>query len=205
MMTSQSIENQPRTKSSNTRPLEILKAAMHCFIRNGVEATTIEMIREQSGASVGSIYHHFGNKEMIAAALYKEGLRQFSRQLQKDLKDIASIEDAIRCIIQSNIDWIIANPDWARFVFRHRRVLKNAEQELTFREETAQTQRILITQLKALPDFKRLRALPESMYLPVLIGPVHLYARQWLDGINVLPLNELAEDFIQIALKGLLD
>ncbi|MGA4603385.1 helix-turn-helix domain-containing protein, partial [Ectopseudomonas hydrolytica] len=31
--------------------------------------TTIEMIRDRSGASIGSLYHHFGNKERIIAAL----------------------------------------------------------------------------------------------------------------------------------------
>jgi len=205
MMTTQSVENQPSSKKFNSRQLDILQAALHCFIDNGIEATTIEMIREQSGASVGSIYHHFGNKEKIAAALYKEGLRQFSAQLQQSLREVTSIEAAIRCIIQTNIDWIVANPDWARFVFRHRRVLKDAEQELHFREETAFTHQALFTQLKALPDFKRLRVLPESMYLPVLIGPIHTYARQWLDGLTPLALNELTENFILIAVKSLLD
>ncbi|MDE2421104.1 MAG: TetR/AcrR family transcriptional regulator [Gammaproteobacteria bacterium] len=204
-MTNQSITQLASSKQRNTRQLEILKAALNCFIHHGIEATTIEMIREQSGASVGSIYHHFGNKEKIAAALYKEGLRQFSLQLKLSLKEVTTIEDAIRSIIQTNIEWIIANPDWARFVFRHRHVLKDTEQELLFREETALTHRALFTQLEALPDFKRLRVLPESMYLPVLIGPVHTYARQWLDGLTPLALNELTEDFIRIALKSLLD
>lgn len=205
MMTTQSTVKQPNAKPTNTRQLDILKAALHCFINEGVEATTIEMIRAKSGASVGSLYYHFGNKEGIAAALYKEGLRQFSLQLQKALKEVSTIEDAIRCIIQANIDWIVANPDWARFIFRNRRVLKDAKQETTFREEATLTQRTLIKRLQALPDFKRLRALPEPMYLPVLIGPVHEYARQSLDGTAKLPLNELKEDFVQIAFRGLLD
>ncbi|MFI4919853.1 MAG: TetR/AcrR family transcriptional regulator [Legionellales bacterium] len=205
MMTTQSNVKQQSSKSTNTRQLDILKAALHCFINEGVEATTIEMIREKSGASVGSLYHHFGNKEGIAAALYKEGLRQFSLQLQKALKEVSTIEDAIRCIIQANIDWIGTNPDWARFIFRNRRVLKDAKQESTFREEAILTQLTLITRLQALPDFKRLRTLPEPMYLPVLIGPVHEYARQWLDGTAALPFSELEEDFVQIAFKSLLD
>jgi AcrR family transcriptional regulator len=32
-------------------------------------------VRELSGASTGSIYHHFGDKEGLAAALYIEAMR----------------------------------------------------------------------------------------------------------------------------------
>ncbi len=199
------LEETPSSSSSSTRQLDILKAALNCFIHQGIEATTIDMIREQSGASVGSIYHHFGNKEKIAAALYKEGLRQFSRQLQQSLKKATDIEGAIRSIIQANIDWIVTEPDWARFVFRHRRVLKDADQERAFREEITNSHHVFLSQLEALPDFKRLRVLPQAMYLPVLIGPVHTYAKQWLDDPTLPPLHELSEDFIQIALKSLLD
>lgn len=213
MMTTQSntaqtashLEETPRSSSSSTRQLDILKAALNCFIHQGIEATTIEMIREQSGASVGSIYHHFGNKEKIAAALYKEGLRQFSRQLQQSLKNATNLEDAIRRIIQSNIDWIVTQPDWARFVFRHRRVLKDADQEHAFREEITSSHRVFLSQLEVLPDFKRLRVLPQAMYLPVLIGPAHTYARQWLDDQTLPSPHDLNEEFVQIALKSLLN
>ncbi len=205
VQTASNLEETPSSSSSSTRQLDILKAALNCFIHQGIEATTIEMIREQSGASVGSIYHHFGNKEKIAAALYKEGLRQFSRQLHQSLKNATNLENAIRRIIQSNIDWIVTQPDWARFVFRHRRVLKDADQERAFREEITSSHRIFLSQLEALPDFKRLRVLPKAMYLPVLIGPVHTYARQWLDDQTLPSPHDLGEDFMQIALKSLLD
>src|SRR6185437_69197 len=119
---------------SSTRQVTILQAALHCFITFGVEATTIDMIREQSGASVGSLYHHFGNKEGIAAALYKERLRQFSLELQTALKGVTTADSVIRCTIQANIDWIVENQDWARFIFYHRKVLKAAGQEVAFRE-----------------------------------------------------------------------
>ena len=54
----------------SSRKQEILQAALACFTEFGVEATTIEMIRDRSGASIGSVYHHFGNRERIIAALY---------------------------------------------------------------------------------------------------------------------------------------
>ena len=69
-----------------TRPQAILAAALDCFNQYGIEGTTIDMIRQQSNASVGSIYHHFGSKEDIAAALFIEGMRQFAQMLRDRVK-----------------------------------------------------------------------------------------------------------------------
>ena len=49
---------------------QILAEALQCFLEQGIETATIEMIRERSGASVGAIYHHFKHKEGLVAALY---------------------------------------------------------------------------------------------------------------------------------------
>ncbi|WP_432211478.1 TetR/AcrR family transcriptional regulator, partial [Acinetobacter variabilis] len=42
---------------------QILECALTEFLRTGVAATTIEMIRDQADTSIGAIYHHFKNKE----------------------------------------------------------------------------------------------------------------------------------------------
>jgi AcrR family transcriptional regulator len=53
-----------------TRREAILEAALDAFERKGVLAATIDDIRSASRASVGSIYHHFGDKAGIVDALY---------------------------------------------------------------------------------------------------------------------------------------
>jgi len=49
---------------------QILLDALDCFLEQGIETTSIEMIRAKSESSVGAIYHHFKNKEGIVAALF---------------------------------------------------------------------------------------------------------------------------------------
>ncbi len=63
-------EHSPTTE---LRRKAILDAALSCFASKGFTETTMEDIRKISGASTGSIYHHFSNKEMLARALYLEG------------------------------------------------------------------------------------------------------------------------------------
>ena len=49
-----------------------MNAALELFVTKGFLATTMDDVRRRSGASIGSIYHHFGSKEDLAAALYVE-------------------------------------------------------------------------------------------------------------------------------------
>src|SRR5690606_40394411 len=48
----------------------ILRAALDCFNTQGIEATTIEMIRLACDTSVVAIYHQYTNKEGRVAALF---------------------------------------------------------------------------------------------------------------------------------------
>ena len=82
-----------------SRKDEILQAALACFTEHGVDVTTIEMIRERSGASTGSLYHHFGNKERIIAALYLTGTAQYADLLQRGFASAASAEACVKLLV----------------------------------------------------------------------------------------------------------
>jgi len=104
----------------SSRKQEILQAALACFTESGVDGTTIEMIRDRSGASIGSLYHHFGNRERIIAALYLEGIGEYAALLEAGLIDTLDAEASVKLFVTSYIDWVVANPDWARFVLHNR-------------------------------------------------------------------------------------
>lgn len=192
-----------KTPSSDRHRL-IIEAALACFSRHGVEATTIDMIREASGASVGSLYHRFGNKEGIAAEVYMQGLRDFRDSLEARLAGAGNLKDAVHAVINANIDWIVANPDWARFVFNHRMVLAQADREQAFVEETAAATQKWWADVLALPGAEELAARKSPVYASVLSGPVHDYARHWLEGRRKKSPTELREQFAEAALAGLL-
>ena len=60
----------PTSEATTDRRQDILNAALACATEGGVDAVTIDGVRARCGASVGSIYHHFGNKDGIVAALF---------------------------------------------------------------------------------------------------------------------------------------
>lgn len=104
----------------SSRKDEILQAALACFSEHGVDATTIEMIRDRSGASIGSLYHHFGNKERIHGELYLAGIGQYAALLEAGFRQGAQRRGTVRLLVTSYIDWVVANPDWARFILHSR-------------------------------------------------------------------------------------
>lgn len=190
------------TSTSSSRREAILQAALRCFAERGVEATTIEMIRAASGASTGSLYHHFGNKERIAAEVYMEGMRRFRIAQQDYVQRAASLEEGIRAIVHAHVDWISANPDWARYLFNHRGVLEKAGVLAGYGEELRASQEGLAQWFQArMPVGQRLRW-PQQAYVSLLVGPVHDYARHWLAGRQQESPAELRDFFADAACRA---
>jgi AcrR family transcriptional regulator len=182
-----------------SRKDEILQAALACFTEHGVDVTTIEMIRDRSGASIGSLYHHFGNKERIIAALYLAGTAQYADLLQRGFASAASAEACVKLLVTSYIDWVVANPDWARFILHSRSRVEAGEMGDALREANRQHFAQILT---ALAEYRRqglFKALPDDCFASVVIGPTHDLARNWLAGRTQSNLGECRELLAQIA------
>jgi AcrR family transcriptional regulator len=83
-----------------SKPQErILHAALELFVKKGYFNTNVPDISKLSRCSVGSIYHHFLNKEEIAKRLYLEGIEQFRQALGEVIDPESGIEQNIREIV----------------------------------------------------------------------------------------------------------
>src|SRR5690348_17214641 len=111
------LEASPRRPATEARRREILDAALACFLRDGIAATGVEDIRRESGASVGSIYHHFGGKDGIVAALATEALGDYQRGLVATLRAARSARSGVQNGVRYHLDWVERHPDLARFLF----------------------------------------------------------------------------------------
>jgi AcrR family transcriptional regulator len=69
--------------NTQARKGSIIRSALRCFCEIGFSATTMEDIRQCSGASTGSIYHHFKGKDQLAAEVYMEGIREYQAALSR--------------------------------------------------------------------------------------------------------------------------
>lgn len=170
------------TVAAPSRREEILGAALQAFTEKGFAGATIEDVRNRSGASTGSIYHHFGGKEGLAAALYVEGLRDYQRGFLRELRRRHGAEDVVKGVIRYHLRWIARNADLARFIFHRHETEVRAQTE----QPLAQLNRRLFAEASALlePYFESgaLRRLPLDVFNAVLVGPSQEFARHWLAG-----------------------
>src|SRR5689334_15109828 len=103
-----------------TTSTAILDAALDAFDQKGYHAATIEDVRERSGASVGSIYHHFGGKEQLAAALYVAILGDYQDGFLAALRRHRSARAGVRAVVIHHVEWVQAHPREARYLLAER-------------------------------------------------------------------------------------
>ncbi len=175
-------ELRPRAEASRRRRQAILDAALECFSTVGYEHTTLADIRAAAGASTGSIYHHFGSKERIAASLYLEGIRQTQEAGLTALLRTRTARTGIAAQVASYIDWVVANPALAGFLFtmRHAPFLEDDEATIdslnrAVHERAAQwvADRVAAGEL---PDVE------PALRWAVVFGPCRHWAGSWLRG-----------------------
>ena len=110
----------PTSEATTDRRQDILNAALACAVDGGVDAVSIDGVRARCGASVGSIYHHFGNKDGIVAALFFDIFHDQSRSVQAQLDAARGVEAGVRALVTGYLDWVVAQPERARFLFQAR-------------------------------------------------------------------------------------
>ncbi len=76
----------PVQKRGQQRVEAILDAAEAVFSEMGVDAASTNAIAERAGASVGSLYHFFPNKDAILEALAERYAQSMTSLLQRELR-----------------------------------------------------------------------------------------------------------------------
>ncbi len=200
MNTDNRTARQPEKKS---RKQEILDAALACFIENGVEATTIDMIRERSAASVGSLYHHFGNKESIAAAIYVQAMQNYHEARQEYLSAARTAEEGVKAVVHSYIDWVADNPDKARFVLYNRGAVVRGDAAGELESQTKSHLSQALRWFQPYRDNGSLKNVPLECYPSLITGPSNDYARLWLAGRVKSHIRDHREVFADAAWNAL--
>lgn len=176
---------------SDARRTEILDAALACYAKLGWSATTIADVRSESGASTGSIYHHFGSKEGIGAALYAELLRRYREPLLERLERTRSARGFVRTLVLHHLDFAAAHPDWARFLNDMRGDESVVAHEAELRESNRRFLGLLAARMEAHVAAGEIVKMPKPIYASVIIGPAQDVVRHWLRGRLDIDLAEV--------------
>lgn len=98
----------------------ILDAARDLVLERGVQNATVSAISEESGAPVGSLYHHFGSRDDLVAELWVRAVRRS----QATFLAAASHPNAERAAVAAALsihDFVREHRDDARLLVSFRR------------------------------------------------------------------------------------
>jgi AcrR family transcriptional regulator len=167
---------------------DILHSALTCFNQYGLEITTIDMIKGHCETSVGNIYHHFGSKEGLIAALFFSALEDQSRLLEEYLAKAKTAREGVAALVCSYVDWVAEQPELTRFQFQARSsVAKGPQGDELVRRNRARNRKV-IAWLAEPTRRVSLSSLPAELVPSLIIGPSENYARAWLSGrVNASP------------------
>lgn len=176
----------PRHNGTDAVRARLLDAALTVHMRP--DGLTMTAVIKESGASSGSLYHHFGSFDGLAAALYARCMARLLDALidaVEPLRDArAGIEAIVRAYLRFTRDHraearFIHASAYATFLPAHAATIAAAKQPRLAR---------LVGWLQPHLDRGEVADLPAPLIEMLLIGPVAETARRWLAGDPTIDL-----------------
>lgn len=161
----------------------VMEVALGHFSEVGIERTNVSNILNDSGCSVGSLYHHFGNKEGIAEALFIDGVNQFNSRLLEALLPRRTASKGIKAIVTFCCEWVTDQPELAGFLLS-REVTLSDNAKLELRKMDREFGQSIYDWFVPHVRSGALLELPTSMYVPLICGSTLEYSRLWISGRN---------------------
>lgn len=154
----------------------ILSAASRLFAERGADAVGLEELLRESGAGVGTFYHHFpGGKADVIAALRAGAAGSFADGFRRVLARNRHGETGLRAGVHHVVRWVTENPEQARLYLQ-------TEPDSAFLRE-----------LHAWAASVRLPPTAPDVLWSLWLGPVLTWARLWLADSAATPPDRAAE------------
>jgi AcrR family transcriptional regulator len=189
--------------ASRGRKHTVIQSALACFTEKGYTDTSIDDVCRRSGASVGSLYHHFKSKEQLAAAVYLEGIRDYQAGLTGELERHLQPREGVRAIVRYHLLWVEKNPDWARFLFQQRHAKFMGDTKEEFKRLNADFLLRISAWFKSQIEAGHIRRLPPELYTSILLGPCQEYSRLYLSGFPGARVNDAVKEIGDAAWRAL--
>lgn len=163
----------------------VLDAVLVLFNQRGYFATSVQDISRESGVSIGSIYHHFGDKEGIARDLYHALAEQMSSKISWISARQASVHDQCREIVKTLFEMTETQPLVMDFMLyaKHKEFLPDEKPICS--SKPFELMRTIVTAGMDAGEIRRMDVMVASTSL--FGGPIRMIVAR-LDGVLQEPL-----------------
>lgn len=175
-------KEQPETNGPGPRE-RILQASLELFVNRGYFNTNVPDISRQSHCSVGSIYHHFLNKEEIAEQLYARGIEQFREALSQVMNPDEDFSSNIRRVVVAFLEFAESHHLLSRYLWlaRHNEFLSSKIRKPTtvgFDPLGRKLTKIVKNAIRS----EEISPLKAEIFWSIVFGIPLSFVMDWLDG-----------------------
>lgn len=190
-----------RHKRSEETVRKLLDTALEVY----PEDFTLRAVTTRSGVSMGSVYHHFGSLEGLAAALYSRCMGELLDTLVAVVDDAPDARTGVRRAVTAYLGFTADHADRARFIHAAPYALDlGPYAERIAAAKAPQLEKLNAWILRHM-EAGTVARLPAAQVEMLLIGPVAEVTRRWLAGAPEIDLTEatrILPDRIWLSLSG---
>ncbi|MBS0012902.1 MAG: TetR/AcrR family transcriptional regulator [Desulfobacterales bacterium] len=185
-----------KNQTTKDRPQRILDTALLLFYNSGYFNTSVHDIQHAADVSIGSIYHHFGNKQGIARALYHHLADQMTEAVFQIMAENAGLYRQGRAFL----DYLFAMAETAPAAMHY--ILCARHQEFMPGEKSICSSKPferIQQRIRQAMDQGEIRKLDPAIASAALFGGAIRLIHLRLDGVLDRPLSDCAAETWQCA------
>ncbi|MGW5422697.1 TetR/AcrR family transcriptional regulator [Streptomyces sp. NPDC003943] len=170
----------------------LLTAALEVFATSGQAGFTVNAVTKASGVSLGSLYHHFGSFDGLAAALYGHCLGQTYTAALATVDRARTARTGIRAFVTTYLRFIQENPAVARYL--HGSAYSSYLAVDADRARGVEPDHFprVADHLRRWVDSGDIAPLPGPLLEVLVVGPVAVAAHRWLATPEDIDLDQAA-------------
>ncbi|MFE9840624.1 TetR/AcrR family transcriptional regulator [Streptomyces goshikiensis] len=168
----------------------VLTTALRVYAAHGQQGFTVGSVTAASGVSLGSLYHHFGSFDGLAAALYTRCMGELFDAMTAAVTRTRTARTGVHALVRSYLGFTREHRDAALFLHAsaYSGYLAAHAEEISAAKEAKLAAIGAWTRRQVLKG--EIVPLPGPLVEVLVMGPVSEAARRWLSSTYAFDLDE---------------
>ncbi|WP_328945913.1 TetR/AcrR family transcriptional regulator [Streptomyces sp. NBC_00250] len=182
----------PKQQRGEATVERLLTTALRVYADSGRHGFTVNAVTAAGGVSLGSLYHHFGSFDGLAAALYIRCTEQLHGEVVTALGRTRTARTGVRAMVTAYLRFTEEHPDAALFIHAsaHSGHLVAHADRVRAAEEPLLA--AIGEWMRPLVEAGEIAPIPEPLVEALIIGPAAETACRWLSGAHDVDLAQAA-------------
>ncbi|MFC8126865.1 TetR/AcrR family transcriptional regulator [Streptomyces sp. NPDC057302] len=182
----------PKQQRGEATADRLLDAALEVYATSGRPGFTVNAVTTAGGVSLGSLYHHFGSIDGLAAALYTRCMEQLFDEMIAALSRARTARTGVRALVTAYLRFTEEHPDAALFL--HASAYSGYLAAHADQIRSAKAAKLAVIAQWMLPRVVsgEIAPVPGPVLEVLVMGPVAEAAHRWLASTYDMDLAEAA-------------